>query len=130
MGIFALHTVAEAKPAVYTLVGIIAHGAGIVDDKVCLLTVAEGVADLFQNAGKLFGVAGVHLTAKGHDGGGQGMSCKLLLLLYILSAFGDKIILTLRFRYRGLLGQIDAVKVNVFVHHKGSYVSFPFFILW
>ena len=40
VGIFALHTVAEAKPAVYTLVGIIAHGAGIVDDKVCLLTVA------------------------------------------------------------------------------------------
>ena len=88
------------------------------------------VADLFQNAGKLFGVAGIHLAAKGHDVGGQGMSCKLLLLLYILSAFGNKIILTLRFRYRGLLGQIDAVKVNVFVHHKGSCVSFPFFILW
>ena len=85
-----------------------------------------------KNWGKIVLTSAVVLAASLAGGYGWVMPVVMLAahLLCLLSAFGDKIILTLRFRYRRLLGQIDAVKVNVFVHHKGSCVSFPFFILW
>ena len=50
------------------LVGIFPHRAGVEDHEVRMQFVfGHGKTDLLQDAGKLLRIAGIHLTAEGHD---------------------------------------------------------------
>ena len=60
-----------AETAVNTHIGIFTDGACIINDEICRFTVHHMVADFFKDAGQLFRIPGIHLAAKGNNGGSQ-----------------------------------------------------------
>ena len=64
--IFLFQGIDMPKTAVHSLVGIIPHGAGVVDYKIRFFRLSQLIAHSLQNSRELFGVAGVHLTAEGY----------------------------------------------------------------
>ena len=66
--IFSFDTVQLAKSSIDSLIRIFSDRTGIVDNEIRLfLLIDHRVTDLLKNSGQLFGVSGIHLTAKCDD---------------------------------------------------------------
>ncbi len=65
---FALHPLVLVQPVEDLLLGLVADGAGVVEDQPGFGLVGDlGVAFVLQGPDDLFGVMGIHLAAEGFD---------------------------------------------------------------
>lgn len=77
----------QAKPAVNTLVGIVANRAGIVKHKVCRLVIDHLKTNVFKDAYQFLAVLCVHLTTKSLPIRGQAPAKLLALGIYNFPRF-------------------------------------------
>ena len=102
MRIFFLKAVQMSKASINPLARVVTDRTGIIDIKISFFTVRQLIARLLQNAGKLFGISRVHLTAKGGHTGRQLPAKPLFLLRHKNAAFFQEVILSGRLLKRRL----------------------------
>ena len=86
-----------SKSSIDTLIGIVTDCTGVINHKIRILVLYQFKSGTFQNSGKLLGISGVHLTAKGRYTAGCFPSKLLRKSFYIAFCFFDIIQLSLLF---------------------------------